>query len=65
MKDKERLWVHPMFKRKLKAEAAMKGMTIFEFTKNVAQISEKEKDFPSAMTKIKPKKVKHENFWGF
>lgn len=37
-----RIWVDPVFKRKLKAEAAIRGVSLHEYTKMMAKQEEEE-----------------------
>lgn len=37
-----RMWVDPVFKRKMKAEAAMRGISLHEYTKIMAKQEEEE-----------------------
>jgi len=44
-KKLERIWVSEQFKRKIKSEASQRGLSILEFTDNIAKTNTSIEDF--------------------
>ena len=56
-RKRERIWVSPEFRKKIKTEATQKGLSIMEFTDNIGKANNSIEEF------LVPKKKKPRGFY--
>ena len=62
---KERLLVHPDFKKIVKADASIRGITVIEYTRRLSHVKSLEEEFNDSKAKKKVIENKGFRFSGF